>query len=75
MFAAYVVYDDPAKGTPEYWEFLFTLKSKIGFVGPGFAYLSGIVLIIVLTVMFICSMPFVRRKGHFQVSVTMVAHV
>ncbi len=51
----------------EYWEILFTLKSGIGWIGPGFAYISGVILDIVLTIMVICSMPFVRRSGHFQV--------
>lgn len=51
----------------EYWEYLFTFKSKIGFVGPGFAYLSGVLLDIILLVMFLCSLSFVRRGGHFQV--------
>ena len=48
-------------------EWLFTLKAGIGWIGPGFAYVSGWVLDVVLTIMVICSMPFVRRGGHFQV--------
>lgn len=47
---------------------LFTTKYKIGWIG-GTAYLTGYALIIILAVMIICSMPFVRRKGYFQVSI------
>ncbi|RDD42245.1 NADPH oxidase 5 [Trichoplax sp. H2] len=45
---------------------LFTTKYKIGWVG-GTAYITGYPLVIILLVMIICSMPFVRRKGYFQV--------
>lgn len=34
---------------------------------PGYAFNSGVVLMIVLTVMIIGSMPFVRRGGCFEV--------
>ena len=27
---------------------------------------TGVVLIVVLTIMFVCSLPFVRRSGHFE---------
>ncbi|KAL4216481.1 NADPH oxidase 5 [Mactra antiquata] len=47
-------------------EILFTAKAGIGFVG-GSAYITGWLLDIILVVMVICSMPFVRRSGHFQV--------
>ena len=50
-----------------YAEILFTLKSKIGWLVPGFAYLSGVLLTIALTVMVFCSLPIVRRSGYFQV--------
>ncbi|ELU05066.1 hypothetical protein CAPTEDRAFT_147607, partial [Capitella teleta] len=52
---------------PEYWEYLFTFKSKIGFIGPGFGYLSGVILDVILLIMFLCSLSFVRRTGHFQI--------
>ena len=50
-----------------WWEVLFTFRTKQGWVGPGFAYLSGILLQTILVVIVICSMPFVRRRGYFQV--------
>ncbi|KAI4468353.1 nadph oxidase [Holotrichia oblita] len=48
-------------------DFLFTTKPGFGGLIPGLAFPTGIVLIIILTVMFICSQPFVRRRGSFQV--------
>ena len=33
---------------------------------PGIANPTGVILIIVLTIMVVCSMPFVRRSGHFE---------
>ena len=50
-----------------YSDILLTLKSEVGYVGPGFAYISGLVLFALLTVMFIFALPFVRRNGYFQV--------
>ena len=73
LLAGYVVND--SSESLSYEEILFTMKARVGYVGPGFAFLSGIVLMIVLTVMFICSMPFVRRSGHFQVSAMTSHHV
>ena len=37
------------------------------FLITGIASPTGVVLIIILTIMVICAMPFVRRSGHFQV--------
>ena len=51
-----------------YAEVLFTTKSNIGWLVPGFAYLSGVLLMVVLIIMVICSSPGVRRSGYFQVS-------
>ncbi|KAK9728753.1 Ferric reductase NAD binding domain [Popillia japonica] len=48
-------------------DFLFTTKPGFGGLIPGLAFPTGIVLIIILTIMFICSQPFVRRRGSFQV--------
>lgn len=50
-----------------YWEYIFTLMSGVGFVGPGFAYLSGFILMVLLLFMFVCALPCIRRKGYFQV--------
>jgi len=33
----------------------------------GIANPSGVALIIILTIMFVCSLPFVRRRGHFEI--------
>ena len=50
-----------------YAEWLLTMKpGKFGLV-PGFANPSGIALMVILTVMVICSQPFVRKKGNFEV--------
>ncbi|XP_067653681.1 NADPH oxidase 5-like [Haliotis asinina] len=46
--------------------FIFTTEANIGWVA-GFAPLSGVLLVVVFVVMFICSMSFVRRSGNFQV--------
>ncbi|ELU05067.1 hypothetical protein CAPTEDRAFT_147619 [Capitella teleta] len=46
---------------------LFTLQSRIGYIGPGFGYLSGVILDVILFIMVICSLGFIRRGGHFKV--------
>ncbi|XP_048251235.1 NADPH oxidase 5-like isoform X1 [Haliotis rufescens] len=46
--------------------FIFTTQADIGWVA-GFAPLSGVLLVVVFVIMFICSMPFVRRSGCFEV--------
>ncbi|XP_070546727.1 NADPH oxidase 5-like isoform X2 [Ptychodera flava] len=53
----------------EIWECLFTTKAMVGSVDwhYGTAYLTGWILDLILLVMVVCSMPFVRRSGHFQV--------
>ena len=61
--------DDPLKRF-QYWEYLFTNRPGIGWLW-GLAPLSGIVLDVVLAIMFVCSMNFVRRGGHFQVSINL----
>ncbi|KAL3884557.1 hypothetical protein ACJMK2_024690 [Sinanodonta woodiana] len=45
---------------------LFTTAAGVGFVGAS-AFITGWLLDLILIVMVICSMPFVRRTGHFQV--------
>lgn len=48
-------------------ELLFTMKlGKFGLM-PGIANPTGVALVIVLLVMFICSQPFVRRGGSFEI--------
>ena len=53
-------------------EWFFTAKPRMfGLVG-GYANVTGFVLLAILTLMCICSMPFVRKSGHFQVYTTFV---
>ncbi|KAK3594669.1 hypothetical protein CHS0354_016334 [Potamilus streckersoni] len=47
-------------------DILFTTAAGIGFVGAS-AFITGWLLVLILIVMVICSMPFVRRRGHFQI--------
>lgn len=48
-------------------EWIFTSKPKLfGLVG-GWANPTGIALIVILVVMTVCSLPFVRRGGCFEV--------
>ncbi|KAK3594672.1 hypothetical protein CHS0354_016337 [Potamilus streckersoni] len=47
-------------------DILFTTVAGIGFVGAS-AFITGWLLVLILIVMVICSMPFVRRRGYFQV--------
>jgi hypothetical protein len=48
------------------WEILFTTKAGFGWVYDT-AILTGWALEIIVVIMIICSMPFVRRSGYFQV--------
>ena len=52
--------------TLKVWEYLFTTRG-----GQGWFYstagITGVLLSAILIVMIICSQPFVRRKGHFEV--------
>ena len=49
-----------------YYEWILTTRpGMFGMAGCGSA--SGVGLFFVLLIMFICSLPFVRRSGHFQV--------
>lgn len=57
-----------AVGRLQYWEHVLTLRSQVGWVGPGFAYLSGVILAAIMLVIVICSLPCVRRSGHFEVN-------
>jgi len=47
------------------------LTSRPGYFGlvAGSAYPTGVVLLIILVIMIICSMPFVRRGGCFEVRI------
>jgi hypothetical protein len=50
-----------------YAEWLLTMKPHVFGLVPGSAFPTGVLLILVVTVMFACSMPAVRRSGHFEV--------
>ncbi len=47
-------------------EFLFWVNTPFGLVG-GAAGLTGWILTIILTIIFLCALPCVRRKGLFEV--------
>ena len=49
------------------WKYFFFVRTGLGWVG-GTAGLTGDGLIIILSVMVLCSLPWVRRKGYFEVS-------
>ena len=50
-----------------FWEYLFTTKLGIGWIPPGLGYITGDILIVVLTLIVICSLSAVRASGYFQV--------
>ena len=51
-----------------YGEWLFTSKPGVfGMIG-GCANPTGVSLIVILTIMVLCSLPCVRRSGRFEVS-------
>ena len=49
-------------------DILFTTKAGVGWVEHS-AYITGWPILLILIIIVICSLPFVRRGGHFQVSV------
>jgi len=50
-----------------YAEWIFT--DKPSFLGSlnGSANLTGLAMMVILTIMFVCSLPFIRRRGHFEI--------
>jgi hypothetical protein len=56
-----------SRGPWTYYEWLFTTQPGVFGLYPGIANVTGISLIIILTLMVVCSMPFVRRGGQFEV--------
>merc|ERR1719435_918019 len=50
-----------------YAEWIFTMQPHMFGMMHGIASPSGVALIIILTIMFVCSLPFVRRRGHFEI--------
>ena len=51
-----------------YADWMFSSKPGVFGLVPGFANPTGVALIIILTLMVVCSMSFVRRSGYFQVN-------
>ncbi|KAI8118161.1 NADPH oxidase 5 [Lucilia cuprina] len=64
-----VVVNDPLINKANYTIAEWLLTDRPGLFGlvPGCANPTGIALFIILLIMFICSQPFVRRKGSFEV--------
>ena len=56
------------RGPWTYGEWIFTSQPGVFGLVNGWAAPTGVGLILVLTFMVICSMPFVRMKGFFQVN-------
>ena len=52
-----------------YFEWLLTYRPNALGLMDGIAYPTGVALLSVLTIMIICSLPFIRRGGHFEVIV------
>ena len=50
-----------------YAEWLLTRKPNMFGLVHGIAYPTGVALMCILTIMFVCSLPFVRRHGHFEI--------
>nr|XP_022296724.1 NADPH oxidase 5-like [Crassostrea virginica] len=47
-------------------DILFTTKAGVGYVA-GSAYITGWIILVTLLIIFICSLPFVRRGGYFEI--------
>ncbi|XP_006920277.1 NADPH oxidase 5 isoform X1 [Pteropus alecto] len=50
----------------QFWELLLTTRPGIGWV-HGLASPTGVALLLLLLLMFVCSSPCIRRSGHFEV--------
>ena len=48
-------------------QWLFSRQPNIFGLIPGTANPTGVALMIILSVMFVCSLPFIRRRGHFEI--------
>ncbi|ALC41430.1 Nox [Drosophila busckii] len=64
-----IVINDPLINAGHYTIGEWLLTDRPGLFGliPGCANPTGVALLVILMVMFICSQPFVRRKGSFEV--------
>lgn len=64
-----VIIKDEKMNSGNYTMSEWLLTSRPGYFGlvAGSAYPTGVVLLIILVIMTVCSMPFVRRGGCFEV--------
>ena len=65
---------DPASDSPAWvewtaWDWLMTSNPGLFGLVAGMANPTGVVLLIVLGVMFVCSMKWVRKSGNFEVNI------
>lgn len=69
LITGFVLVYDPNFNSGNYtlaqWFFTST-PGRFGFI-PGWANPTGFLLVIILLVMFVCSLPFVRRGGSFEI--------
>ena len=57
----------PGEARPwTYAEWILTMQPHVFGMMGGEANPSGVALMVILTIMFICSLPVVRRRGHFE---------
>eukprot|EP00092_Neocalanus_flemingeri_P001546 GFUD01001648.1.p1 GENE.GFUD01001648.1~~GFUD01001648.1.p1 ORF type:complete len:1115 (+),score=222.73 GFUD01001648.1:61-3405(+) len=50
-----------------YAEWIFTTQPGLFGMPGGIANPTGIALLFILIIMFVCSLPFIRRRGHFEI--------
>jgi NADPH oxidase 5 len=69
IFAGTLVVYDPVINANNFTTVEWMLTMRPGLFGliPGIANPTGLALIVILSIMFVCSMPFVRRGGCFEV--------
>jgi len=62
-------YCDPNEGGQPwtYADWIFTGKVNIFGLIPGYANPTGVYLMIIMIILFVCSLPFIRRRGHFEI--------
>jgi len=63
LIGAAITVDD----LPQLVDLLFTTKHGTFGLVPGWANVTGWALLAILTVMALCALPVVRRKGYFEV--------
>jgi len=50
-----------------YADWILTSRPHVLGLMPGMANPTGVALITILFIMFVCSLPFIRRRGHFEI--------